>query len=116
MSIYKQQGTIKALPPLEQGQNKKGEPWKKQVIVIGFSVEKQDGSSFDREIAVEAFNKDLPALQIGQKVDVDFTVTSREYNGKYYTNLSLMNINVAQGATPQQTPAPQQAESDGLPF
>lgn len=114
MSIYKQQGVIKEIPPVETGQNKKGETWTKQVIPVSFSVDKKDGSSFERVLAVEAFNKQLPPLQAGQTVEVEFTVSSNEYKGRYYTNLSLMSINVLSGATPQQT-ATQSANGD-LPF
>lgn len=54
--------------------------------------------------------------KIGDQVEVEFNVNSKEYNGKYYTNLSLWKITkIAPGETVLQNE--NNLEEDGdLPF
>ena len=117
-NIIKQTGIVKLITPIETGSSAKGE-WKKQTVVLTQTVEKADKSTFTRELALEAFNKDLQ-VQVGQEVEVDYTVSSREYKGRWFTNASMLSIKATQGATAQGM-ATQPAESlnpsdNDLPF
>lgn len=60
------------------------------------------GDKYPETVAFELINDrcDLAdAFTEGQSVDVSFNVRGREYNGKYYTNLSAWKIEAAGGAT-----------------
>lgn len=113
-------GTVKELFPKEEGTSNKGKSWTKQGIVVTCAAKTNDGEVFHRDIYGEAFNRDLNVNQ-GDKVEIAFTIASREYKGRWFTNLNVLSVNPVQGATPSQTqqPAQQQSSSnndDGLPF
>ena len=54
--------------------------------------------------------KDLERFQIGDSVKVSFNVSSREYNGRWYTDLRAWRIDAAgsQPVSAPQTAAPAQ--------
>lgn len=64
------------------------------------------GDKYPETVAFELINDkcDLAdAFAAGQSVEVSFNVRGREYNGKYYTNLSAWKIEAAGGqAAPAQ--------------
>lgn len=106
-------GTVKEILPLESGEGKNG-TWKKQTVVIGF----KDGN-YDKILALETMNKvteHVEKLGIGMEVTASVNVSSREYNGKYYTNAQAWKI-VGNGNANVNTPttAPSGDESK-LPF
>ena len=57
-----------------------------------------------REIGVKDKVTMLDPLQIGQDVTVHFNVRCREYQGRYYTNLTAWRIQAEQTAPPAQPP------------
>ena len=59
------------------------------------------GDKYPETVAFELLNDkcDLAdGFAVGQQVDVSFNVRGREYNGKFYTNLSAWKIESAGGA------------------
>lgn len=68
--------------------------WQKQEFVI--TTEDQ----YPKSVCISAFNQKVEALdnfQIGQKVKVHFNLSSREYNGKWYTEVQLWKIEAESG-------------------
>lgn len=106
-----QSGTVKQILPLESGEGKNGQ-WKKQIFVISF----MDGN-YPKDLAITAMNDKTSLVpKQGQSVTVDFNMSSREYNGRWYTDCQLWKIT----ADGQDNPVPakldeQQGDSD-LPF
>ncbi|MDH8701399.1 hypothetical protein M2138_000740 [Dysgonomonadaceae bacterium PH5-43] len=108
--------------PAETGMGKNGE-WKKQNIIV-----ETDGQ-YPKKICVTVWGDKLPGgLQEGNILNIDFDVESREFNGRWYTDVKAWKIEVAnnapQGAPsappsfdlpepPPMAPAP---EHDDLPF
>lgn len=45
-------------------------------------------------------------LSVGSEVELSFDIESREYNGKYYTNVTAWDVATAQNAAPAQNVAP----------
>ena len=74
----------------ETGVSKAGKQWKKQSFVI------DTGDKYNPEVCFNLFGHDKVALldgfSIGEGVNVCFNAQSREYNGKYYTNLEAWKI------------------------
>lgn len=114
-----QANLIKALE-VQKGQGNNGE-WRKQTIVF-----ETDGM-YSKQIAVDLWNDkvdEVKNFKIGSKYDVHINVESREYNGRYFTNVSAWKIDVLGGQSmqnnqPAPTPPPVDfgAESnDDLPF
>lgn len=90
--------------PLQSGTGRNGE-WKKQDII----VETQD--QYPKKICVSLWGNKFDSVPLteGELYTIDFDVESREYNGRWYTDVKAWRLAV-QGNTnaPQQgTPAPQ---------
>lgn len=110
MALNYVKGTISHMGDIQQGTSQNGYDWARQIIVL-------DVASFNgtfSKIALTAQNQrvdDLQDYQIGDRVEVGYSVTAREYNGKWYNSVDLVNIKfldeVAQTApAPVAQPAP----------
>lgn len=116
MALNYVKGIISQFGQVESGTTQNGDSWSRQVVVLdvaGF------GNSFSK-IALTAQNQrveELQDYQIGDRVEVGYSVTAREWNGKWFNNVDLINIKffdeVASAAPAPQTapvaPAPRQA-------
>lgn len=79
-------GTIMAILPEESGTSRNGHPWRKQVAVLN------TGGQFPRDIAFQMFNDIIKPLVIGEQVVVKVNIQSREYNGRWYTDINAYSI------------------------
>lgn len=78
--------------------------WSKQEFIIEY----QEGS-YPSQACFNVWGedkvKDLERFQIGDSVKVSFNVSSREYNGRWYTDLRAWRIDAA-GSQPVSAPQP----------
>jgi hypothetical protein len=115
--------------PLQSGVSKNGE-WKKQDIVV-----ETDGQ-YPKKVCISIWGDKASesVLQVGNMLDISFDVESREYNGRWYTDVKAWKVDLAMpgggAAYPgapmpdyaqQQTPPPAPADfggdsADDLPF
>ena len=116
-------GKLITLLPLQTGQGKNGE-WKKQEFII------ETGGQYPKKVCITAWGKTVEYVpSIGTEVSVSFDIESREYNGKYYTEVKAFKIETVGKSAPKQKNAEQQyqahvqerassefEETDGLPF
>jgi len=82
-------GKVFKVLPVESGEGKNG-TWKKQMIVI-----ETDGGKYPKKVAV-VFWSDLvnnDSFVEGRDISVEFDVESREFNGKWYTDVKAWRIN-----------------------
>lgn len=104
--------------PLQTGTGKNGQ-WKKQDII----VEKE--GQYPKKVCVSIWGDKIneSLLKAGSMLAISFDVESREYNGRWYTDVKAWKVEPAGAAAEQ--PAPQddvyfdegQMESkDDLPF
>ena len=117
------EGVVYKILPLTQGTSARGE-WQRQDVVFELP------SEFSRKICVTFFNKpsDVAKLREGATYTVSVNVESREYNGRWYTDVRAWRLQpkeTAQTRDPADarrgpleepsysTPA---AEVDDLPF
>ena len=128
-------GRITQILPLEQGVSKAGNAWRKQVLIL----ETQD--QYPRKVAISLLNDNIDkyTIQVGTVVTAHIEIESREWNGKWYTEVKAWQITYPQGqpvathvatspqptaqayTQPVATPTAQQAPSqpqaaDELPF
>ena len=117
---------LTSLGQASEGTNKQGNPWRKATAV--FETQEQ----YPKTIAVDFFNSRLEEaakIPLGTVCKVNFDINSREYNGKWYTNLTGFGIEAtgaAQAAQPQAAyqqsfdrplpPLAQAEPQDDLPF
>lgn len=95
-------GTIIAALPEVSGISKSGNAWKKREYVL----ENTDGQ-FPRKVAFTCFgdNADKIQLSVGQVATIYFDIESREFNGRWYTDIRCWRADVE---TPAAAPAPVQ--------
>lgn len=89
--------------PLTKGTSARGE-WQRQDVVF----EMQDGS-FTRKICVTFFNRpdDVAKLKEGASYHVSVNIESREYNGRWYTDIRAWRLQPVQsGASAAAAPMP----------
>ena len=105
MALNYVKGIISHKSEIQQGTSQSGYDWARQIVVL-------DVASYNNtfsKIALTAQNQrvdDLMNYQIGDKVEVGYSVTAREYNGKWYNSIDLVNIKPMEAAAPT---APAQA-------
>lgn len=81
--------TVSAVLPLVTGQSARGE-WKKQDVIFDLPGE------FSRKLCVGFWNDravDAAALRPGDRVALSVNVESREYNGRWYTEVRAWRMN-----------------------
>ncbi len=78
------------LLPIQTGTGKNGE-WKKQDIIV-----ETDGQ-YPKKVCVSIWGDKINEgqLQIGNSLQIDFDIESREYNSKWYTDIKAWKIEVA---------------------
>ncbi len=111
---FKINGTITAIDE-KSGQTKDGNEWRKVV----FAVTNNDG--YEGRENVYAFSKMgddhvdkfIKYNKVGDLVDVQFSISSRAYNGNYYTDLRAFRVDKVEAGKSQKA-APQ--PKDDLPF
>ncbi len=97
------EGKIITKLPVQSGTSARG-PWSKQEFVIEY----QEGN-YPTQVCMNVWGddkvKDLEQFQAGETVKVSFNLSSREYNGRWYSDIRAWRIEHA-GAAPQgQAPA-----------
>lgn len=117
-------GKVVQILPLQQGTSKAGNPWQKQEFVL------EQGGQYPRKVCISLFGDNVAKTpQVGQDVMVSVDIDSREFNGRWYTEIKAWNIvylqaqQVAQPAYQQPQPyqavapaPPQVGVADDLPF
>ena len=78
------EGIVFAILPEQSGTSARGE-WHNQNVVF----EMQTSSPYPRKVSVKFFNKrdDVARLITGATYKVTFDIESREYNGRWYTDV-----------------------------
>ena len=120
------EGTVYKIMPVTKGTSARGE-WQRQDVVFDYN----DGGQFSRKICVTFFNKesDVAKLREGETFLVSVNIESREYNGRWYTDIRAWRLQPKQAEVPGAGPMPDMppiaeepsyasspAEVDDLPF
>jgi hypothetical protein len=76
--------------PLQTGTGKNGQ-WKKQDIIV------ETDAAYPKKICVSIWGDKIDAgqLQPGNMLKIDFDVESREFNGRWYTDVKAWKIETA---------------------
>ena len=102
MASLELEGTLRQKLAALSGASARG-PWVKQEFILEYP----DGN-FTAQAFFTAFGQDkvqeLGKYQVGDRVKVSFNIKSREFNGRWYTDLQIWRI--APAGTAQQAPAP----------
>jgi hypothetical protein len=111
-------GTIVALLPLQTGQGKNG-VWKKQEFIM------ETPGQFPKKVCLSLWGEkvDENRISVGDKITASINIESREYNGRWYTDVRAWKIAKGSGSGQSQEAPPMDASfapdasgSDDLPF
>lgn len=83
-----------------------GKEWQKQEYILEYS---EQSSSFPRKMCFGFFGDRVNEnnLEVGDTVKVSFDIESRDYNGRWYTDIRAWRAEkVDTGAAPAAAPAP----------
>jgi len=120
------EGVVYKIMPVTRGTSARGE-WQRQDVVFDYN----DGGQFSRKICVTFFNKpeDVARLQEGAAYNVSVNIESREYNGRWYTDIRAWRLQPKQESAGAGAPMPDMppiaeepsyasspAQVDDLPF
>lgn len=80
-------GTIIKILPLQSGSGKNGE-WRKQDFII------ETGSQYPKKVCITMWGDKIDqfALGEGQQITASIEVESREFNGRWYTDVKAWRI------------------------
>ncbi len=108
------QGKIIQKLPLQEGTSKAGNPWRKQVYIL------ETLENYPKKVAFDFFgdriNQYDSICEVGATVTLSYDIESREFNGRWYTDIrgwkaERYDPSAAQGVPPMasaQQPSPQQ--------
>lgn len=102
-------GKLVQLLPLQTGEGKNG-VWKKQEVIL------ETEGQYPKKVCIafwgDKINEQL--LQIGNEVNVSFDIESREYNGRWYTDVKAWKVDlVSAGGGEDQSDASYSQPSSG---
>lgn len=110
------QGKLIQVLPLQTGTGKNGE-WKKQDIIV------ETQSQYPKKVCISIWGDRINAsqLQVGKLLNISFDVESREYNGRWYTDVKAWKIDASDAAAGgPETPASEYQDmppgEEDLPF
>ena len=77
------------LLPIQTGSGKNGE-WKKQDIIV------ETDSQYHQQICISLWGDKIndKDLKVGNMLTIDFDISSREYNGRWYTDIKAGKVEV----------------------
>src|SRR5216684_8592496 len=101
-------GKILQYLPLQTGQGKNG-TWKKQEFVL------ETGDTYPKKVCIAVWGDkiDMSSFKPGEAVTVSFDVESREYNGKWYTDVKAWKIVSKQDGSSEPAPMPAHMAPEG---
>ena len=123
MGFITEKGVLTYKSQVETGTSKNGNIWQKQTIVVS---RENVNAPYDK-VALSVFGdkvNDSERCRVGDKVEITYSISAKEYNGKWYNDVSLYKIvsyspfaRPAQGAAPAADLIPQDNEPlPDLPF
>ena len=113
MAFVKERGTIAVMSEVQTGTSQSGNTWSRQTIVV--DVVGYNGNY--RKVMLQASGNvvaDLETMMVGDKVEITYQVTAREWNGKWYNNVDLYKIEVTEEKA-QQPVAPSAPSAPAYP-
>lgn len=103
MSNLSVSGRIQSILKLESGVSKSGKEWKKREFV----VETED--QFPKTVCLTLFGDKLNLIdgyKMGDAVQVDFNLESREFNGRWFHSINAWKISGEPSTENSYTPEP----------
>lgn len=105
-------GTVTQVLDEQSGTGRKGE-WRKQEYILN------TGGEYQTDVCIVVWGPHIDAfgLSEGHQITAHLDIASREYNGRWYTDVKCWKVERPEGAAPAATPpAGGSGAEDDLPF
>ena len=92
---------IKKIMEVQKGTSKSGHEWKRQDFIVN------QFTPFKDELCCSIFNDNISLManrKEGETVELELTIKSREWNGKYFTNVNCDMIRPVSEADDDENP------------
>lgn len=110
-------GKIISQLPEVSGNSKSGNAWRKQEYIL------ETGGQYPKKVCVSIWGDKIDqfGLKVGEQVNLGIEVESREYNGRWYTEVKAYKVDRSQGGgmpvgPPDVDTFSEAADEDKLPF
>ena len=91
MALYYSKGTISHMSEITSGTSTSGRDWARMTIMIDILGYKGSISKLSFQVGTDRIS-DVQEFKIGDKVEIGWSIYAREYNGRWYNNVDLVNI------------------------
>ena len=126
MALYYSKGIISHMSEIKRGTSTSGRDWARMTIMIDIPGYQGSISKLSFQVGTDRIS-DVQEFKVGDKVEIGWSIYAREYNGRWYNNVDLVNIKSqgVQAAAPAPSPAPQtksipaaelEPQDEDLPF
>lgn len=126
MALYYSKGTISHMSEIKSGTSTSGRDWARMTIMIDIPGYQGSISKLSFQVGTDRIS-DVQEFKVGDKVEIGWSIYAREYNGRWYNNVDLVNIKLqgVQAAASAPSPAPQtknipaaelEPQDEDLPF
>ena len=107
MALYYSKGTISHMSEITSGTSTSGRDWARMTIMIDIPGYHGAISKLSFQVGTDRIS-DVQEFKVGDKVEIGWSIYAREYNGRWYNNVDLVNIKSqgVQSDAPAPTPAP----------
>lgn len=105
MALYQSKGTISEMSEVQSGTSQNGYQWQRMTIIL-------DIPGFQGSIIKQAFQvtgddvNEVLLYNIGDRVEVSWSLCARNWNGKWYNNVDLVKIKSLDEQKQEEKPAP----------
>ena len=115
MAIYQSRGRISDMSEVQSGTSKNGYEWQRMTITL--EVPGSQGSVFKQVFQVSGNDvKDVSLYNIGDRVEISWSMYAREWNGRWYNNVDLVKIKSLDEQKQEEKPAPAPASKQPAIF